>query len=214
MTWTAPATAVTGNTLTAAFWNAQVRDNMLETAAATAASAGDIVYADAANSMGSRLAHPGTGRMLVSGPSNTWVARQPSEDIDFEDSNTSGTLTSTSYVTTANTGAGQSSFPSVTVTTGTLAKVTVSCAFGNNDTAGGSVWISFSISGATTLAAADARGGVVTQKEGSQTGSEGASFVRLLQPTAGSNTFQMEAKVSGVSGTGTVGSPRILVEPY
>lgn len=55
MAWTAPATVITGDLLTAALWNAQVRDNMLETAAAKVTTAGDIVYATGANAL-ARLA--------------------------------------------------------------------------------------------------------------------------------------------------------------
>ena len=55
MAWTAPRTWVTGETVTAALMNAHIRDNFLETSAATVTTAGDIAFADAANSMGSRL---------------------------------------------------------------------------------------------------------------------------------------------------------------
>lgn len=51
MAWTAPATAVANTFLTAAFWNTQVRDNLLETAPAKAAVAGDTFYATAANAI-------------------------------------------------------------------------------------------------------------------------------------------------------------------
>ena len=57
MAWTAPATVITGDLLTAALWNAQVRDDMLETAPAKATAAGDTFYATAANAL-ARLAKP------------------------------------------------------------------------------------------------------------------------------------------------------------
>ena len=51
MSWTAPRTWVTGEIVTASLMNTHVRDNMLETAAAKAAAAGDIFYATAANAL-------------------------------------------------------------------------------------------------------------------------------------------------------------------
>ena len=75
MTWNAPATATTGQNVTAAFWNAQIRDNFLETSAATVTTAGDIAFADAANSMGSRVGIGANSSHLVSdGSSPIWRA--------------------------------------------------------------------------------------------------------------------------------------------
>ncbi len=75
MAWTAPRTWVTGETVTAALMNAHIKDNLLETSAATVTTAGDIAYADAANSMGSRLAIGATDTTLVSsGTAPTWQA--------------------------------------------------------------------------------------------------------------------------------------------
>lgn len=100
--------------------------------------------------------------------------------------------------------------PTVTLTTGTLAVVFVSAIRVDNDTAGATVSLAFSISGATTLAAGDAQAGLY---ESSNAGDSSAvTVVRLATLTAGSNTFQMEAKVS--SGTGTIVRPRILVIPF
>ncbi len=53
--WTAPKTFTAGSVLTAAELNTHLRDNLNETSAATVTTAGDIAFADAANSMGSRL---------------------------------------------------------------------------------------------------------------------------------------------------------------
>lgn len=55
MAWTAPRTWTTGELVTAALMNAHLRDNLLETSAAAATTAGDLTYADGANSM-ARLA--------------------------------------------------------------------------------------------------------------------------------------------------------------
>ena len=51
MAWTAPATATVGQVLTAAFWNAQVRDNFKEAAPSKVTTKGDIVVASGANTI-------------------------------------------------------------------------------------------------------------------------------------------------------------------
>lgn len=204
MAWTAPRTWVTSETVTAGIMNTHVRDNLLETAAATAAAAGDLVYADAANSMGSRLAHPGTGSYLVSDASNGLAWRSVGYDENYSDASTSQAITSTSYTSL---GAPAVNFPSVTLTTGTNALVFVSAFRVSNDTAGQSVRVAFSVSGATTTAAQDS---LAAQHESGSADDLGSPAVmRSISLTAGSNTFQMEAMVTG--GTGTIARPRILV---
>ena len=64
MAWTAPRTWVVGEVLTAALLNTHLRDNMLETAPAKAATAGDVFYADDANSL-AVLAGSGNGGKVV-----------------------------------------------------------------------------------------------------------------------------------------------------
>ena len=59
MAYTTPATAVTGDVITAAFWNTNGRDNILETAVAKATAAGDTFHATATNVL-ARLAKPAT----------------------------------------------------------------------------------------------------------------------------------------------------------
>jgi hypothetical protein len=51
MAWVAPRTWVTGEIVTAAYLNSNVRDNTLETAPAKAAAAGDIFVATGANAI-------------------------------------------------------------------------------------------------------------------------------------------------------------------
>jgi hypothetical protein len=63
MAWTAPRTWVAGEVLTAALLNTHLRDNILETTPATVTTAGDVVVADAANSI-KRIAL-GTGLQLL-----------------------------------------------------------------------------------------------------------------------------------------------------
>lgn len=80
MSWSTPLTAVSNATLTAAQWNASVRDNLLVTVVALATAAGN---------------------MFVSTGANALAQRVPSSDTV----NTSQTSTSTSYVDLASVGA-------------------------------------------------------------------------------------------------------------
>lgn len=85
MAWTTPKTFAASDILTAAELNTHVRDNLREVCAATATTAGDIVYADAANSMGSRLAIGAADKVLVSnGSAPTW-GDVPSHAADHSD---------------------------------------------------------------------------------------------------------------------------------
>ena len=94
MAWTTPRTFVSLETVTAAIFNTHLRDNLLETSAATATTAGDLVYADAANSMGSRLGIGAAHGLLVStGSAPVW--RVPATDSDTG----SDADTHTSYTT-------------------------------------------------------------------------------------------------------------------
>lgn len=51
MAWTAPRTWVAAEVVTAAIMNTHVRDNQLETAVAKVTTAGDTIYATAANTL-------------------------------------------------------------------------------------------------------------------------------------------------------------------
>ena len=209
MAWTAPRTWVTGETVTAALMNAHIKDNLLETSAATVTTAGDLVYADAANSMGSRLAIGADGTFLAStGSAPIW--RVPVEDINYDDASTSQQDTDTSYTQTWGLPVAPD-FPSVTATTGTSALVIISAFAVENTTVGAKTVISFSISGATTIAAQDGLGGLF---ESSAANDQSALVVvrHSLSLTAGSNVFQMKAKVT--AGTGIIQRPRILVIPF
>ena len=74
MAWSTPLTAVSNSALTAAQWNASVRDNLAETAPAKASTA---------------------GRFFATSGANTIAERVPSESTV----SASATLVSTSYVT-------------------------------------------------------------------------------------------------------------------
>jgi hypothetical protein len=113
---------------------------------------------------------------------------------------TQETTTTTSYVDLATAG------PAVTLTTAGHALVTLSCQ-GFNNTASDSAAMSFAISGATTLAAADNNSVVITS-----TSNQSGTMVFYVATTAGNNTF--EAKYRAVTGgTATFLRRNITVMP-
>lgn len=199
MAYSTPTTAVSGNVLTAAIWNASVRDNFAETCVAAATTAGDLTYADGTNSM-TRLGI-GTAGSHLAATASAPVWRTP----DSENVAAASTTTSTSFTDLA---AGAN--PNVTVTTGTTALVIVGCHM-ENSTADARCMVGYDISGATTLAASDDRA------FGTQ--SEDASDPNILHCafwqsglTAGSNTFTVKYRVT--SGTGTFQNRRLAVIPF
>src|SRR4249919_3869016 len=60
MAWSTPLTAVANATLTAAQWNASVRDNLLATAVALATTAGSHFAVTATNTLAERLTQTNT----------------------------------------------------------------------------------------------------------------------------------------------------------
>ena len=113
---------------------------------------------------------------------------------------TNQTTTSTSYTDLATAG------PAVTLTTGTKALVVVSCGLYNS--VANSTYMGFAVSGATTIAAADASAIEIG-------GSNGTVFVAVSRAlmlttlTAGSNVFTAKYRVSG--GTGNFYNRAIVV---
>jgi hypothetical protein len=111
---------------------------------------------------------------------------------------TSQTTTSTSYTDLATAG------PAVTVTTGTKALVSISAAFVNSTT--NQAWFSFAVSGATTVAASDTFGALLTS-----TGYFAFSRTFMLTGLSpGSNTFTMKYRDAAV-GTATFENRNIIV---
>lgn len=64
MAWTVPLTAVSNASLTAAQWNASVRDNLNETAVAKATTAGSMFVGTGTNTLAERI--PGTATIATS----------------------------------------------------------------------------------------------------------------------------------------------------
>jgi hypothetical protein len=129
MAWNVPISWVDGIPVTAAQLNAQLRDNLNETAPAKATV---------------------SGRHIVTTGANTIMEREIRQAYDAN----AGTRTSASFGALTGASAG----PAVnSIVTGTLALVVVECQL-NNATGGASARMSYDVSGATTSAATDDRG--------------------------------------------------------
>jgi hypothetical protein len=202
MAWTAPRTWVTGETVTAALMNAHIRDNFLETSAATVTTAGDLVYADAANSMGTRLAIGAATTHLVStGSVPVWRAIATDTDTG------SGSTSSTGFLSLANLSdtpfAGE---VEVTVTTGTAALVLFKSGMANSG-AGNRTTLSYAVSSATTTAASANRSVAFESNAANDYAEIGGHDIAVL--TAGSNVFTLAGRVD--AGVGTFTRPDIAV---
>lgn len=128
MAWTTPLTAVSNAALTAAQWNASVRDNLLETAVAkvTGNSWPAHYVANGVNTLAERL-------------------------IRDNNVDTSESTASTSFTDLATVG------PSVTITTGSYLIAFSNCDL-TNSSAGASTRTGVDITGATTSPSTDGRG--------------------------------------------------------
>lgn len=183
MAWTAPMTAVANDVFTAAQFNAHVRDNFLETAPAKATTAGSIFVGTAANAIAERI------------PQSATVA-------------TGGTVTATAYGDPATGTVG----PAVTATSAATAIVFLGSAF-NSNTADKSIFMGYDISGASTIAAADARA-LCSYSESTGTGNIriGRAFLQTGL-TPGANTFTAKYKINTSGGTHNITQRDIIVIP-
>ena len=185
MAWTTPLTAVANAALTAAQWNASVRDNLNETATAKFTGAGQYFVATAGNAGAARIAA-----------------------TDFYATGT-GTDTTNSTTYTGLTGG-----PAPVATTGTSAIVMLWARMFNN-TAGGRSVAGFAVSGATTLAATDLRAIAATSNAANEEYWMSGAFLLNASTaalTAGSNTFTMQLRVT--TGTGTFAPRSLVVLPF
>ena len=206
MAWTTPRTWVTGETVTAALLNAHVRDNFRETSPFTVTTAGDISYADAANSMNSRVGIGAALSMLAStGSAPVW--RTPATDGDTGAGTTSGTV----YESLGGPGfLGFSGEIEASVTTGTGALILFKAGLANSS-AHAETYMSYSVSGATTAAASDAA--AIWYESGlANDRALFGGFDYKTGLTAGTNVFTLEGRVS--AGTGRFVHPEIFVLPF
>ena len=201
MVWSTPKTYTAGAVLTAAELNQYQRDNFNETSAATVTTAGDLVYADAANSMGTRLAVGASGSLLVSdGSAPLW------REVTQAKTNVAQSTSSTSYVDLSTVG------PQVTVTTGTESLVFLTCAQ-SNDGVGFSAFMAVGISGATTRAATDDDAlQLLSATAGASHRATRTTFLTGL--TAGSNTFTAKYRTDSGGNPANFNLRQIIVIPF
>lgn len=211
MAWTAPRTWTTAEVVTAAMMNTHVRDNLLETSAATVTTAGDISYADAANSMGSRLAIASTDTGFFLGSTGTAPVWRQVDGMIGDITYTGTPPTSFSNLNTAPWGNGTE--VAVTVTTGAQALIHYGARYTQHTTAGSNVQISYQVTGATTIVASSAFG---TIGESSAT----VDFIPHGRShwqdglTPGSNKFILNAMASTAAAVANIGSPYIIVQAF
>lgn len=152
---------------------------------------GDIEYRSSTANTNTRLGIGTTGQVLtVAGGVPSWATLSTAAANSVATVATAQTTTSTSYTDLATAG------PAITLTTGTKALVIVSAAV-RNSSAGVSSYMSFAVSGATTIAANDANAYLTFE-----TDYDKSSFAIIITGlTAGSNTFT--AKYRTAAGTAT-----------
>lgn len=166
MAWTAPQTWIPG-LVHADELNEQLRDNMLQQAAAVASGANP-------------------NRLLTASDAGQIEIRDWKE-AEAQTDGTAETTTSTSYTDLATTG------PSVTLTTGTKVVVWITAQL-TNATVNAVAWASFGVTGATTSAASDGR--AIVHQPAVAGRYLRTTVCTLLDVTAGSNTFTMKYKAT------------------
>lgn len=139
------------------------------------------------------------GTMFIASGTNSIAERVPS------------TAAVTTSETTGGTGYGALATPgpAVTVTTGTKAIVMVTSLV-QNSTIGQNSYASYAVSGASAISATDDRSVLITAAAANQTLRASAVYMETAL-TAGSNTFTMQYRVTG--GTGSFQNRRITVIP-
>jgi hypothetical protein len=198
MAFTTPGTAVAGEVLTAAFWNTQVRDNILmgnpvftneaaRDAVITAPSEGQRAYLTAPTvpaATGASTFLPTGIQTIYNG--SAWVCVTPVGAFTFA----GGTTNSASYTATLSGSPGTN--PSVTLSTGTTVLVSFSNTCSNSSATISRT--SVAVSGATTLAASDNY--APTNSTSGVTLTVGIKAI-ISGLTAGINTFTLQYKVPG-----------------
>ena len=214
MAWTAPPTYTAGAILTAAQMNA-ISANLYAGGPVYATYA-DLVAAIPSAFEGQRayITGPVSGTVTATGaitavPSGINVVYNGAAWVCTTEvgagSNTLATTTSATYVTTLTS---DSTAISATLLTGTTALINYS-SIGYGSAAGVSVWTSISVSGATTIAAADSNSSGATGA-GTNYGLNTNRTLILTGLTAGVNTFTLNYRQSG--GTGTYLNRNLIVK--
>jgi len=222
MAWTTPTNAATGDVLTATRYNAEVVANAL---------AGGPIYAtEAARDAAIPTPFEGqrayiTGSTLTTAAGQTTVIPTGIQTIHNGSSTPTyaanwvcvtqvGAVTDTtcSTVTTASfadpSTAGNTN-PTVTLVTGTSAIVDINSTL-YNSTAGAYNYVSFAVSGATTLAGSEGNSYYYSSTGGTPADQHTGRRFIITGLTAGTNTFTMKYKVG--SGTGQYNRRTLIVQ--
>ena len=215
MAWTAPVTWLAGSTLTAAQLNEQVRDNSLaggpiyttealRDAAIPTPYEGQRAYITAttiATAAGQITAIPTGLQTIYNG--SVWVCVTQVGAT----TNTSCSTTTTASFADPSTAGGTN--PTVTLVTGTTAVVdTTSTTY--NSAGGAYSFVSFAVSGATTLAGSEAASYYYSGLGAVQADIVLSKRIVITGLTAGTNTFTMKYKAS--SGTSNYAYRSITVQ--
>lgn len=209
MAYVTPGTVTAGDVATAAAWNVLTNDiiqiaglaqgvftnEAAREAAITSPTEGMIAYLTAPTvpaATGATTAVPTGVRTVYNG--SVWVCVTPVG----ANSDTSGTTTSTSYVTTLT---GDATAVSVTLVTGTTAHIMMNTTAANS-TSGTNVYLAYSVSGASTVTAAAATECVFTCPSAGGIQSPARAYI-ITGLTAGTNTFTLNYRVSANTGTYT-----------
>ena len=168
------------------------------TVATTFDAKGDLVVGTGADTF-AKLTVGTNGHILVADSAQStgvkWAApTSSSANSDSAEVTTSQTTTSTSYTDLSTAG------PAVTVTTGTKALVIITSRI-QPDTIDNTNFVSYAVSGATTISADD-KFAIVFRASGSNAQNilRASSAFMVENLTAGSNTFTMKYKVAGATG--------------
>jgi hypothetical protein len=164
-------------------------------------TAGDLDYYTAATTK-ARIAKGTAGQVFTMNSGATapeWAAIPSSSPAN------DSAIVATQESTTTNTYTNlTTNGPAVTITTGTKALVIISSELANSGSTNES-YVSYAVSGATTIAATDAN----CIKHTNALGERQSSAQRLSTLTAGSNTFTMKYRVN--TGTGYFSNREIIV---
>ena len=182
MAWTAPMTATTNQTFTAAQWNTHVRDNLLATEAGKATTRGRFFVTTGANAIAE---------------AKTFISTD----------NTSRSTTSTSYTDLSGTGPAVGN-----TIAGTTATVWFQCTLGNSTTTATtfvSVDVSGASTVAASDAWAVSTDGMNAAATATDNLIRMAGFKRFTGLTAGYNVFTMKYRVT--AGTGFFSNRNVIV---
>jgi hypothetical protein len=155
---------------------------------------GDIAYRSSTANTNTRLALGTAGQVLTVNSGATapeWATVSAAPGSDSATVSTSQTVSSATYTDLATSG------PAVTITTGTKALVIVSCLHTTATNIQDRGFMSFAVSGATTISASDAYASMNSAFVATNATSRQSAVTRLSTLTAGSNTFTAKYKNQG-----------------